>query len=90
MSDPRFGLGRLVATREVLHTLSQHDLHTALLRHARGDWGDCCPDDQRANEHAIRQGERILSVYHSEDGEKFYIETAADRSSTCVMLSREY
>ena len=59
-------------------------------RHITGDWGDCCEEDKQANEDALVQGERLLSVYRTAKNVKLWVITEADRSSTCVLLPEEY
>lgn len=86
----RFPLGRVLATPGVLATLDQTEVFTALARHQTGDWGDVCPDDFKANEQAIVEGTRLLSVYHDNKGVKFWIITEADRSATTILLPSEY
>lgn len=90
MSEPLFDLGRLVITKLAFETLSQRDIHSALTRHARGDWGDLCKADVKENLFSIDRRLRILSKYQSEGGEDFYCITEADRSSTCILLVDEY
>ena len=85
-----FALGRLVITRGVLDALDGKDVHTGIARHARGDWGDVCPEDKQANDDALRVGARVLSAYHTDGGRKFWIITEADRSATTVLLPEEY
>ena len=93
MAAPLFSLGQLVATPGTLALLA--DAHTnpaeLLARHQSGDWGDVLPEDTRENELSVLQGFRILSSYPvGEDGEKVWIITEADRSSTCLLLPGEY
>jgi hypothetical protein len=83
-------LGSIVATPAVLETLTRADIVTALRRHAAGDWGDVTPDDRNANDAALRSGDRLLSVYSSATGTKFWVLTEADRSSTTVLLPDDY
>ena len=85
-----FRLGQTVITRAALAVLPQLDVLEALGRHARGDWGDVGADDRQANEAALRDGERLLSVYTSSDGRRFWIITEADRSVTTVLLPEDY
>ena len=59
-------------------------------RHLRGDWGDLEPEDAKANEDALKWGSRVLSSYTATSGEQLWVETTADRSSTCVMSPGEY
>jgi hypothetical protein len=88
LMKPRFSLGRTVATPGAVEL--EIDLGRYLFRHHCGDWGDLCDEDKQANENALEQGERILSCYRLHEGQKIYIITEWDRSSTCVMLSEEY
>lgn len=83
-------LGRLCATPGVLEQIDNVDVVAALRRHARGDWGDLCDDDKRANNEALRTEGRLLSSYLSRKGVKFWIITEADRSVTTVLLPEEY
>jgi hypothetical protein len=79
-------LGRLVATPRALEALRESE-ETALQflrRHAQGDWGD------RANDRALRDGERLLSAYRTARGTRLWVITEADRSSTCILLPEEY
>jgi len=85
-----FALGKIVATANALHSLPSADVLLALGRHARGDWGDVCNEDRQANERALVEGTRLFSVYHSRQGQKFYVVTEADRSATTVLLPEDY
>ena len=59
-------------------------------RHAWGDWGDVSAEDGRANERALQEGSRVFSAYTLATGERLWIITEADRSSTTVLLPDEY
>ena len=61
-----------------------------LASHASGDWGEVDDHDRRANDHALRRGMRLLSVYTTASGERVWIITEADRSSTCLLLPEDY
>ena len=80
----------MVATSTALATLPTRDVAAALDRHRRGDWGDAGREDWQANERALKQGERLLSVYHAVDGTRFWIITEWDRSLTTVLLPEDY
>ena len=84
-NQPRFNLGLVVATPEALATLEESGGSASkyLKRHHCGDWGDACAE---ANEEALRNGERIFSVYRIEKNRKIYVITESDRSSTCILL----
>jgi hypothetical protein len=70
--------------------LTSDDVRDALSRHLSGDWGDVCNEDRQENELSLREGFRLLSVYHASDGKKFWVITEADRSSTTVLLPEDY
>lgn len=86
----KFPLGRTVITRNALDTLHPDDVFTCLGRHAQGDWGECSKDDEAENELSLREGFRLLSVYHDRNGRKFWIITEDDRSATTVLLPEDY
>lgn len=93
--DPRIGpskfvLGRLLMTPAVQESVPPSEVMRALRRHAQGDWGELDREDASANERALVDGARILSAYRSEAGVKFWVITEADRSSTTVLLPRDY
>ena len=83
-------LGRLMITPGALAALAEADVVRALGWHARGEWGDLCPEDWRANDQALKLGSRLLSSYRSFSGVKFWIITECDRSATTVLLPEEY
>lgn len=87
---PKFALGQIVATAQAMAILTREDIQLALERHVRGDWGNLGKEDLRANEQALLDGARLLSVYESSAGEPFWIITEADRSSTTVSLPSDY
>lgn len=84
-------LGALVMTGNAFAVLYREDVKEALLhRHALGDWGELCREDWEANEQALFENGRLLSVYHDRSGQKFYIITEYDRSVTTVLLPEDY
>jgi hypothetical protein len=85
-----FATGRVFATPGAREKIPAGELIAAILRHAQGDWGEVCPEDWQANEEALAGGARLLSAYVSRTGEKFWIITEADRSSTTMLLPDEY
>lgn len=90
--NKRFKLGQLVATPGALQALESAGQSAIefLSRHQQGDWGDCCQNDRKENEYSVNRTLRIFSVYHTEKGEKLWVITEADRSSTTVLLPSEY
>lgn len=83
-------LGQTVATPAALGVLSQTDIVAALRRHAAGDWGEVDDEDRAANDHAVKSGERLLSVYRAANGTTFWVITEADRSVTTLLLPEDY
>jgi hypothetical protein len=89
-ASPRVVLGRLVATPALLEAVAPADLVQAVTRHSSGDWGLGGEDDRAANDAALLYGDRILSVYETASGVRFWLITEADRSSTTALLPDEY
>ena len=89
--SPRFALGQVVATPAVLEHLERHGVNASeyLTRHVRGDWGEVPQDDAAENEFAVTRRLRLLSSY-TIAGERVWIITEADRSSTCLLYPSEY
>ena len=92
MSKPLFPLGKLIATPGALEALDEAGQNPTefLQRHQSGDWGDCGEEDKQENDLSVREGFRIFSVYHTSQGQKIWVITEADRSSTCILLPDEY
>jgi len=86
----RFRLGQIVSTPNALSQLTLEDILAAIQRHEAGDWGEVDAHDRAANDHALRDGTRLFSVYRSASGVKFWIITEADRSSTTILLPEDY
>ena len=87
-----FPLGRIVATPGALRALERAKQSAAsfLARHAGGDWGELDREDARENEYSVAHGFRLLSNYTTAAGEKLWLITEADRSSTTLLLPDEY
>ena len=87
-----FQLGQILLTigaREALEESNQTAIEF-LARHRSGDWGLVCEDDRQENELSVKEGFRILSAYKTKKGEKIWVITEADRSSTTILLPSEY
>jgi len=88
----KFALGQVVITRPALAFAEANkvDVLDMLRRHHGGDWGDLGGQDNALNNAAVASGEgRIFSAYDAA-GERFYVITEHDRSSTCCMLASDY
>jgi len=88
--EGKFPLGHTVATPGAIATVPKDEMQAALFRHHHGDWGDVCQNDRLENERSLHDGSRLLSVFHTKAGTKFYIITEHDRSVTTVLLPEEY
>ena len=89
-SVPKFALGQTVITANAKSVLPELDVALALQRHQSGDWGDVDKHDHQMNEDGLRNEGRLVSVYKSVRGQKFYIITEWDRSITTVLLPEDY
>jgi len=85
-----FRLGRIVATRNALERLTPEDILLGIRRHQAGDWGDLTEPDWQANDRALQQGARLLSVYRAGSGTRFYLITEANRQTTTALLPEDY
>lgn len=88
---PLFALGVIVATPAVLAHLNKHCINAQLYleRHVHCDWGDVPPEDAKENQLSVERGFRILSSYDIA-GERVWVITEADRSSTCLLFPADY
>ena len=89
---PRFKMGSLVATSGALEVLEKAGvpIWSLVSRHVSGDFGEVDEHDRQANEDAITSGERVLSAYTVGTGDRLWVLTEADRSSTCVLRPEDY
>jgi len=92
MIDPLFALGTVVATPGALEAMGATGTTPGELleRHARGDWGELCAEDEDQNELGLLGGFRLMSAYRLPDGVTVWVITEADRSSTTFLLPDEY
>src|SRR5712671_3005430 len=91
-SVTRFALGQTYVTpgaEEALMIAGQTGIEF-LRRHVSADWSELSDEDARENELSLREGFRVLSTYRTTKGEKLWIITEADRSSTTILLPSEY
>jgi len=88
--SPKFAAGQIVITTNARRQLPEAEVRQALQRHLAGDWGDCGPEDAAANEAALLDGDRLLSVYHTAEKTCFWILSEADRSVTTVLMPDDY
>lgn len=91
VDNAKFDPGQLRATPAVIRALSENYAYACIVMHINGQWGTLDDEDKAANNRALANGERLMSVYPLEnDPGDFWIITEADRSSTTILLPSEY
>ena|ERR1051326_684573 len=88
----RFPIGQTYITpgaEEALMIAGQTGIEF-LRRHVSGEFGELSDEDLSENERSLREGLRVLSAYRTAKGQKLWIITEADRSSTTILLPSEY
>jgi hypothetical protein len=88
----RFQAGQLLMTAGIKDLVVKEKLNLIpyVVRHLNGDWGDIPAEDARANQAALRDGDRLLSAYQVTSEARVWIITESDRSATTVLLPEEY
>ena len=92
VKTPLFRLGKIVATPGAIVALTeaQTSAWELLSRHVSGDFGEVDAEDWQANLDAIKDDARILSAFTLKTGERLWVITEADRSSSCILRPDEY
>ena len=85
----RFELGRLHILPGARQEIAHDELLQAIRRHARGDWGDCTPEQRAQNELSLDGGLTFVSRYHDLNATEFHVITLLDHSITVVVLPDE-
>ena len=88
--NAKFEIGKLLITPGALQKIAPEKVQETIGRHVSGDWGEVCEDDSALNDWAMKNHERILSAYRSNEGDRFWVITEADRSVTTILLPSEY
>ena len=89
--EPLFEVDRIVATPAVMKAVDPDYAMACLACHVTGDWGLVDDTDREANDAALHNGSRIISVWPLPDAAaEFWILTEADRSVTTFLLPDEY
>ena len=81
----RFSLGQIVITPNAQELLETSEVRAALLRHARGDWGEASPVEVEENERGLREGSGVLSIFRDRQDGRFCVMTNGNRSATLVV-----
>jgi hypothetical protein len=86
----KFILGEIVITRAALKSIPAEEIYLGIDRHVCGDWGELSDADRAENEFSLLHGFRLMSVYETKKGVRFYVLTEADRTATTVLLPGDY
>jgi hypothetical protein len=87
----KFHPGTLVITPTLCRKVDPDYAMSALVQHLQGRWGVCDSEDVAANNYALENGGRLLSVYPlPNDPGVFWVLTEADRSVTTLLLPSDY
>jgi len=79
-------LGETLITACAARIIDPLSILQSLMRHRSADWGSVEDADEEANEHALKHGGRLISVYYDSRNQVFYIITDAARISTTILL----
>ena len=85
----KFELGQVAVTATAAAELPQMDMFAMFAAHQAGEWGNLDASDKKANEAALKNGDRILSRYEHPTG-SYYVITEWDRSVTTLMRVEDY
>ena len=86
----KFILGEVVITSTALRAIPAEEIYRGIDRHVCGDWGLVSDADRAENEFSLVHGFRLLSVYETEKGVRFWVLTEANRTATTVLLPGDY
>lgn len=96
-----FALGNVVATRNVWELIDSNEqfsqfVSICLSRYIANDWGELDAEDLEANDHAVRNGERLIASYQIPEEveevfeDRLWIITEWDRSVTTLLFPGDY
>jgi hypothetical protein len=85
----KFKLGQIVTTSHARSKVTNEAIWSALYKHVTGDWGGLDEHDLQVNDRDLVEGNRLVSLYQSASGVKFYIITESNRSVTAVLLPED-
>jgi len=90
-TDNKFPFGAILITPGAEDVIAECEnaVPEFLAKHGRLEQGLLSDSDQKSNEAALKSGARIFSSFKIH-GEKVWIITEADRSSTTFLLPDEY
>lgn len=92
-----FQIGTVVQTKSIFNACienleAQKELLECLEKYQSCDWGNTCKDDQKLNDHAVKNNDdRIVAKYHLKTlNRDIFIITEIDRSVTSILFCEEY
>jgi hypothetical protein len=87
-----FGIGRISTTpgaRAAIDASGELDI-TYVYKHSTGEWGETPFNERAANLRAARTGRgSVLSMHRLKSGERLWLATSDDRSSTALFIPEE-
>jgi len=91
----KFKAGQLVQTRSIFEESTENPkfdlfVQSCIHRHLDGDWGDTCAEDKASNDDALKNGDRLFSVYKSEEFGVVWVITEGNRSATTALRPEDY
>ena len=91
-SAVRFPLGRFFMTPGAIEAIDEAGQRPQefISRHARLEQGELSNEDHKENLFSLDKMLRIFSAFKTKKGEKVWIITEANRSSTTLLLPSEY
>ena len=89
--EPLFAGGWVSISKEALIALgiAGQDFRALLTRHLLGDWGEVTEAEKMLNDEAVKQNERIRSVYRLDTAVELWITTEKDREDTFIELPQD-
>jgi len=91
----KFKPGQIMVTSSISEEIQEGNglhlfVHACVSRHLDGDWGDACAEDKASNEAALKNGDRLFSVYKSEEFGVLWVVTESDRSVITCLRPEDY
>ena len=89
--EPLFEGGWVSISQKALLALGTvgEDFRALLERHLTGEWGEVTEAEKMLNDEAVKQNERIRSVYRLDTAVELWITTEKDREDTFIELPKE-
>jgi hypothetical protein len=85
-----FEAGEVITAPAAKTVLTATIVESSVARHVRGDWGLLDALDRRQNLRALAARRPVQSVYELENGTPFWVITDGERTSTCILVAKDY